>query len=244
MTRFCTTLLALLLPFAVFSAGTSRFPENERFRFQIKVFGIVVGYQDMMLKGYQTIAGQKLLYAVADTKSLPEIQSTFNYSLHDVIHVWMDPETLLPVLIKKDIQEGRWLDKITIEMDQTAKTAIYYDKRLPGGKRYTLPGPTLDLLSIIYYIRSLALKAGDRVTMHYFDEKKGVLKTDIAVTQDRPLKAGNRLIPTLLYTQKSGHGVRVRVTGDRMRIPLSITVATFEVYGYKIDIVGTLVPLK
>jgi len=243
MIRYGLSLFITLF-FASTVLGNFTFSIGEHFRYKIKVFGIHVGYQDMFIKGYQTIKGRRLLYAVADTKSLPEIQSTFKYSLHDVMHVWMDPATLLPVLIKKEIQEGNWKNSVTIEIDQSAKTAIYYDKRNTKGKRYTLPGPTLDLLSIIYYIRSRSVKPGEELFVYYFDEKKGVQKTSIQIKQDRPLKAGSRLIPTNIFTQMNGHGVRIRLTDDAYRIPLSITVATFKVHGYSIDIVGTLVPSK
>lgn len=244
MRQKLSVLTVFLLALSGSLMAGHKFTIGEHFRYKIKVFGIHVGYQDMILKGYRTIEGRRLLYAVADTRSLPEIQKTFKYTLHDVMHVWMDPETFLPVLIKKDIHEGNWKNKVTIRIDQKAKTAVLFDKRNKQGKHYTLPGPTLDLLSMIYYIRSRSASPGNTIPVYYFDEKKGVRKTIISVSGGRAIRAGRRTIPTNIYTQQQGHGVRVRLTSDPHRIPLSITVATFQVHGYNIDIVGTIVPIK
>jgi len=235
-------LLLFLCP--VFAGSAFQFRIGEQFRYKIKVMGIHVGFQDMALKGYRTLNGKRYLYAVADTRSLPFIEKVYKYVLHDVIEVWMEPDTLLPVLIKKDIHEGSWKNKITIVMDQKKRTAIYYDKRNKKGKKYTLQGPTLDLLSMIYYLRSR--KPGNRkIKINYFDEKKGVTETEIDIRRSGSVKIHSGLeIPVYMYSQRRGHKIQVKLTGDKHRFPIKITVATFQVHGYSIDIVGTLLKIK
>jgi hypothetical protein len=234
--------LVLTLP-----AGMQALPftPGESIRFQIKVFGILVGYQDMTFTGPTILNGKRVLHAIADTKSLDSIKNTFNYSLHDVIEVWMEPETLLPVRIYKDIQEGSWTDKVTIDIDQKAKTAIYRDKRNQTGARIPLRQATLDILSLVYYARAQQAQPGSMLSADYLvDLKQGVKQANIVVRRDNPLTVGNRTVPTLLYEQRGGQGIRVRMTDDEHRIPVSITVGTFTVYGYTIDIVGSLVKVK
>lgn len=237
------TLISLLsLPAGTATGQALPFTPGETIRFQIKVFGLHVGYQDMTFTGPVTLNGRRLLHAVADTKSLDSIKATFNYSLHDVIHVWMDPDTLLPVRVYKDIQEGSWTDKVTIDIDQNSKTALYRDKRNPNGVRIPLRRATLDILSLIYYVRARQAQPGTLLSADYLvDNRQGVKAANIAVRRDSPLTVGNRSVPTLLYEQLGGQSVRVRMTDDANRIPVSITVGTFKVYGYDIDIVGSLV---
>lgn len=239
--------LTLTVSFTVFlllqstAASGTPFQKGEKIIFKIRVFGIHVGNQTMSFHGKTLLNGKEVLYATADTRSLPYIEKTFNYKLHDVMHVWMDPGTLLPVKVFKDIQEGNWKNKVTIMIDQSKNTAIYYDKRTPKGKKHTLTNPTLDILSLIYYIRANRTTTGKTLVLDYLVDKKGVSQVKLKITAGEPLQVENHAIPTVHYTQLGGHGVKVRLTDDKYRLPLSISVATFEVHGYSIDIVGHLI---
>lgn len=242
---FLALLSSLFFPAPVLNGQALPFTAGESIRFQIKVFGLHVGYQDMTFTGPVTLNGRRLYHAVADTKSLDFIKTTFNYSLHDVIQVWMDPETLLPVRVYKDIQEGSWTDKVSIDIDQRTKIALYRDKRNPQGVRIPLQGATLDILSLIYFVRAKQAQPGTLLSADYIiDNKQGVKAANIAIRRDSPLTVGKRKVPTLLYEQLGGQNVRVRMTEDANRIPISITVGTFTVYGYDIDIVGSLVKIN
>lgn len=220
------------------------FTAGEKIRFQIKVFNIHVGFQEMTFMGEKTLNGKRVLHAVADTKSLDSIKTTFKYSLHDVNEVWMDPVTLLPVRVTRDIQEGTWTDKITIDIDQAQKTSRYSDKRVQNAE-IPLRGPTLDLLSLVYYVRAQKVKPGDVINADYIvDNKKGVSETKIIVRQGAPLTISGKKVPTLLFEQEGGERVKVLMTDDERRIPVSISVGTFNVFGYTIDIVGSLVDIS
>jgi len=222
------------------SAADFPFKVGETIRFKIEVFNIHVGYQEMTFLGEKTLNGRKVLHAIADTKSLDSIKSMFNYSLHDVNEVWMDPETLLPVRVYRDIQEGNWLDKVTIDIDQAKKTARYSDKRTEGAD-IPLRQATLDILSLVYYVRAQNVQPGSVLETDYIvDNKQGVNKTKIAVKRGEALTVSGKKVPTLLFEQVGGQGVKVLMTDDERRIPVSITVGTFKVYGYTIDIVGKL----
>lgn len=233
---------ACLLPFA---AAALPFSPGETIKYKIVVMGIHVGYQEMTFKGPVEVDGRTLLYAVADTKSLSIIQTMFRYSLHDVIHVWMDPRTLLPVRVLKEIQEGSWTDRVTVDIDQGARTALYRDKRNPGGIRLALGGPTLDILSLIYWTRSQAAGPGSWLVAEYLvDARQGAKRAALGVQRAPSMRVGDRDIGTLLFAQQGGQRVRVRMTDDERRIPLNITVGTFQVHGYTIDIVGHLVAIS
>ncbi|MDR2733169.1 MAG: DUF3108 domain-containing protein [Spirochaetota bacterium] len=239
--RISLFLIALLIICP--QAGSAAFPfqQGETIRFQIKVFNIEVGYQDMTFLGETTLNGRRALHAIAVTKSLDSIRSMFNYSLHDVNEVWMDPDTLLPLRVTRDIQEGTWTDKVAIDMDQAGKTARYTDKRTPDGVIIPLRGATLDLLSLIYFVRAEQTRPGSAIDADYIvDNKQGVNKTRIIARKGDVISLSGTKVPTLWYEQEGGQGVKVRMTDDDKRIPLSITVGTFKVYGYTIDIVGSL----
>lgn len=231
---FSSTLVALDHPFAV----------GERIRFKVNVMGYHVGFQDMHLKEMVTENGRRLLHAVADTRSLPFVKQLFNYELHDVFHVWMDARTLRPVRIRKIVREGSWRNKVLINIDQEKGRAVYYDKRNRKGAVIPLARPAFGILSLVYFLRARA-RPGLQLDIDYIIEnKKGTRRASVSVKQGRPLQLGKQRVPTLLLQVKGGPGVRVRVTADRYRIPLSITVGTFKVHGYTIDITGSLVRIK
>jgi len=239
--RASILLIALFIVFPQAARAAYPFRAGETIRFTIKVFNIEVGYQDMTFLGEATLNGRRVLHATAVTKSLDSIKTMFNYSLHDVNEVWMDPDTLLPIRIARDIQEGSWTDKVSIDMDQARKTARYTDKRSPDGVAIPLTGPTLDILSLIYFARAQQVSAGGVIDADYIvDNKQGVNKTRIAARKGEMINLSGAKVPTLWYEQQGGQGVKVRMTDDDKRIPLSITVGTFKVYGYTIDIVGSL----
>jgi hypothetical protein len=240
------TLLCLAFPPLADSRTTPAIPfkTGEVIRFNIRVFNTHVGQQVMHFKGPVTVDGRQLLYAVADTRSLPSITETFNYTLHDVMHVWMDPATLLPVRIRKDISEGDWKNDIRIEIDQQGKQAVYFDKRNKDGKKFTLQRPTLDILSLVYFVRAHRARPGEVIDTDYLADDKGVKRVRIHVKQGEPMKLANRTIPTLYFEQDGGEKVRIRMTDDERRIPLGITVGTFQIAGYTIDIVGSLVSVE
>ena len=233
------SLLILLFSTAAASIFSHPFKPGESIHFKIKVFGIHVGNQTMTLKGYKTLNGKKYLYAVADTKSTPSISHI--YVLHDIIHVWMDPVTLLPVKIFKNIREGGWRNKVTIYINQKNKTAVYYDKRNKKGRHFKLKHPTLGILSLIYFVRSIKSSHGKLINIDYLIDKGGIKKAKILVKKGKDILLSNRKIKTLKYNQLGGQGVKILMTDDKYRLPLSITVATFKVHGYSIDIVGNLV---
>lgn len=220
------------------------YSKGEKITYKIRVWGIHVGFQTMTFHGTTTLNGKKVYYATAETRSLKSIKDKFNYELHDIMHVWTDPQTLLPVKVYKDIHEGNWKNKVTINIDQDNKTAVYYDKRHKNGKIHKLQNPTLDILSLIYYIRAHKQTTGKIVTFDYLVDKKGVNKVRLKISRGKPMNLGSQTVQTLQFNQIGGHGVKVRLTDDQYRLPLNISVATFEVHGYSINIVGHLVKYR
>ncbi len=207
-----------------------------------------------MFKGEQTVSGmrrythlngKRALYAVADTQSMPFVRQSFNYELHDVIHVWFDPDTLLPILITKDIHEGNWRNNVRIEIDQENKQAVYFDKREKEGVVMELAHPTFDILTMVYYVRARATVGQPNMNINYLiDNKKGIDTAVMRIVKGEDLSVGSRRVKTLMFEQLGGPEVRVRMTDDANRIPVSITVGTFEVHGYRIDIVGNLIQIN
>jgi len=240
--RLLLTITIIGLTFNLF--GETKFPKKELLRFKINVFGIHVGYQDMILHGIQNVNGKKLLYATAETHSIPSIEKTFNYVLHDVIHVWMDPKTFMPVKVVKNIHEGNWKNKVTITINQEKRTAIYKDKKNPKGTLIKFKKPVLDIVSMIYYVRKMNRKIGEKISVEYLSDKKNIVPATLLIKKSGSIKMRQGSLPTLLYKQLGGHNIRIRITDDKHHIPLNITVGAFEVYGYRINIVANLIKIK
>ncbi len=244
MTKKIILISLMIIGINLNSFAETDFPKKELLRFKINVFGIHVGFQDMILHGIKNVNGKKLLYATASTRSIPAIEKSFNYILNDVIHVWMDPKTFLPLKIIKNIHEGNWKNKVIITINQKEKTALYKDKRNLNGIKIKFKKPVLDIVSMIYFVRKMKSEIGKKISVEYLSDKKNILPVTLIIEKAKKIKMGKGTLSTLLYKQIGGHNIRIRITDDKYHIPLNITVGAFEVYGYRINIVGNLIKVK
>lgn len=186
--------------------------ENSKTYFQIDAFG--------KTKGAATLFGK-----VND-----------NWGTH------LDPQTLLPLLSYRYIEEGRYRRNEKIYFDQVNKKATLelYDrenKKIKEVKVFPLPSPVQDLVSGFYFLRTLdftKLRKGQEVLITgFFDKEIYNLKLIFEGTETIETSLGikdtyvfsPRLPKNSLF--RGDFPVKVWITRDANKIPVKIKANLF-----------------
>ena len=88
------------------------------------------------------------------------------FPIRDVIDIWLDEKTLLPVKIVKNISEGSYKKKNSIILNQKEGFSLFNKDTIPISSKTHSP------YSLIYFLRSSKLSAMHGKTFSLIDEKK------------------------------------------------------------------------
>ncbi|MEA3316939.1 MAG: DUF3108 domain-containing protein [Bacteroidota bacterium] len=192
-----------------------------------------VGFVDFEIKETEKF-NKKVYHIKGSGKTFPFYDWFFQ--VRDVYETWIDTETLFPIYYHRDIDEDGYLKDITYKFD-TEKNIAYskVKKRKKPLKIDTLdiPEKTLDVISILFYIRNLdfdKLKKGKKVpynilldnevTEVYFRYKGKEKRKVKGIGHFNCLKFTGSLIAGSVF--KGGEDLEVWVTDDNNKIPIWI----------------------
>lgn len=163
------------------------------------------------------------------------------FKVRDRYESYIDTATLRPYRFMRDVYEGGYTIKETVNFDQENNRAV------TAKGSYSVPPCVQDVLSAIYYARNIDFdryKPGDKVPFHMFiDEEvfplyirylgREVVKTRFG--RYRAIKFSPLLISGTLFS--GGEKMAVWVSDDRNRIPLRIE-SPISVGSVKVDMKG------
>ncbi len=86
------------------------------------------------------------------------------YPVNDIIESFMDVDSFYSYQFRKDVSEGKFKDKYTIDFDQKEHRAIR--KNTFNVETYVR---VQDIISAFYYVRTLNLQPGDTIPIPYHD---------------------------------------------------------------------------
>ena len=86
------------------------------------------------------------------------------YPVNDIVESFMDVDSFYSIQFRKDVSEGKFRDKYTIDFDQKNHRAI----RKNTFNVETYPR-VQDIISAFYYVRTLNLEVGDTIPLPYHD---------------------------------------------------------------------------
>lgn len=158
------------------------------------------------------------------------------FQVRDVYETWIDTSSLLPVFYHRDVDEDGYLKDITYKFDEENNVAYSKVKKRKKPLKYDtlkIPDKTLDVISIIYYIRNINFSQIEKkekipfvilldnevtniyIRYHGKEKKKvkGIGKFDC-------LKFTGSLIAGSVF--KGGEDLEIWVTDDENRIPVWI----------------------
>ncbi|HBE03946.1 MAG: hypothetical protein A2096_11315 [Spirochaetes bacterium GWF1_41_5] len=225
--------------------------KGEALFYDISVFGIKVGRQETVILDSSEIKGRRAWHIHSRTYSLGIISHI--YILDDVFETWLDMENYRPLLAKRRIQEGSWRDEVRLEFDWENMEYMIFDKRNLHGKKARLRENAVELLSVIYAIRSVEFSKTAEFNFSFVNQNPGE-NYDIAFlaspgrnfsfVYQRPGGADKKKMSTVLCVQKNRNeklGLEIYCAPELYNIPLRVEIALFKIGGWgTINVKGTL----
>lgn len=205
---------------------------GERLGFHGRWIGIPVGSGWIEVKEIVTIEGRPA-YHIEVQGHTNEVLSTF-YPIHDIIHSYLDVETLKPVRFEKDQREGRYRAHEVVTFDHQRAIATYRSLVNNAVKEIALPDTFEDLISALYWFRRQPLQPGRSLSLNVYTDEK-IFRTEIEVlpvTALELLKRGTFLC-VVVEPKASFKGLLVKrgrlwayLTADEHRLPLLVKATT------------------
>ncbi len=156
--------------------------------------------------------------------------------IHDVVHSYLDAETLRPLRFEKHQHEGRYHAEEIVTFDDSAHIATYRSLKHPDDppKQIPLPAQFQDLISTLYWFRRQPLTPNSTMSLDIYTDEK-IYQTAIQVGPPMILQLLKRgAFPCLMVEPKASFkGFLVRrariwayLTADQHRLPLLIKATT------------------
>lgn len=205
---------------------------GERLGFHGRWFGIPVGYGWLEVKGIVDLEGRPAYHIEAQGFS-NEVLSTF-YPIHDIIHSYLDRETLQPLRFEKDQREGHYRAKEVVTFNYTTATATYRSLLNQSVKEIPLPVGVQDLISALYWFRMQPIHPHQTLLINLYTDER-IYQTEVQIRQPLLLELLKRgTFPCFVVEPKASFkGLLVRrgriwayLTTDERRIPLLVKAIT------------------
>ena len=205
--------------------------EGEDLLFAIRWGVVTGGYATLTVPSIDLIGGQRAYHLLSEAKSTGVVE-TF-YKVRDRNEAWLDTSFPRSLRYSKKILEGKYSVDEVVDLDQTARTfhrtEIRHDKNdAREEKQGTIPSNVLDILSSLYYVRSLPLEVGKSFTIDvHSGEKTWPLVVNVKKLEKVKVKAGKflcyRVEPLLrepgIFISK-GKKLEVWLTADERHMPV------------------------
>ena len=173
--------------------------------------------------GISEVNGRSVYKITSRTKSHWFFDAFFK--VRDEITTYIDTNTFQSVKFRKKLREGSYSYDYSVDFDPDSKSAV---SESPKGTRVVkIPEFTLDVLSAMYYMRTLDLKVGMKETVTVLDNDK-LYPLDIKTIRRERIstRAGTFDCLVVIPELKSGGlfknegRITVWVTDDHRKIPV------------------------
>ena len=133
------------------------FGEGERLVFSVQYGLVTAGDATLEIRNLAEIDSVTCYRIVSDARTNSFFSAFFK--VRDRFESYMDTTALNSKRYEKHIREGKFKRDEAVDFDQTAHTATYKDKVVP------IAPMTQDVLSAMYYTRTLPLEVGQSISM-------------------------------------------------------------------------------
>ena len=201
------------------------FSTGEKLEYKIYASGFSVGHQTIEVYGTKRVNGRNVWVIKGRSKTSPFL-SIF-YRLDDKWEVFIDKETLLPIIVKKDVLEGKRKDYLIYRIDQNKKLVVISNRSGKKIKEIKYKNKLFDLFSLIYYFRSRPEMFGSDFVFDFLEEKSVRtvhFKKDKDLDEIIPTISRRKPVKAISITQIGGIGINIIVSRDQIRLPLKMVV--------------------
>ena len=195
------------------------FGVGEKLVFSVQYGLITAGEATLEVRNLATIRGRPCYRVVSDART-NDFFSKF-YQVRDRYESYMDTTELYSLHYEKHIREGKFKRDEVVEFDQSGHRAIYKDKVVP------IPPMAHDVLSALYFVRTLPLEVGQSIAIaNHIDGKNYPLIVKVHGRERVKVDAGEfdcLVVEPILrgpgvFTQKGR--LTVWLTDDEVRMPV------------------------
>jgi len=207
------------------------FQEGEDLTFQIRWGVITGGYATLSIPSIDRVGNEQAYHILSEARSTGMVDAF--YHVRDKNEAWLDTAWPRSLRYSKKILEGKYSVDQVVELDQGAGkfhlTEVRHDKNnAREDKQGEIPPNVLDVLSSLYYVRSLPLEVGKSFTIDvHSGEKTWPLVVNVIKREKIKVKAGKfmcyRVEPVLrergIFISK-GKKLEVWLTADARHVPV------------------------
>ena len=190
---------------------------GEKLHFAMSILGVAGG--ELSLSAAPSELAGKAAWKFEMSVVSNEFLSKF-YVVRDTIVSWVDPHSFRSIRYEKHAVEGKRVRDELTEFDYEKGVAVLDGKPLP------LEEATLDTLSSVYYLRTLALEADKPPSLHVFSGKAHVLEVEVQGKETIVVPAGKfqtiRVEPKSAGSSLVGKNLILWLTDDARRIPVQL----------------------
>ena len=134
---------------------------------------------------------------------------------------------VLPIIVKKDVLEGRRRDYLIYNINQTKKIVNISNRKGKKIKEIKYKNNLFDLFSLIYYFRARPEQFGNDFVFDFLEEKSirtVHFKRDKNLNVVIPTISRKKAVKAISITQIGGIGINIIVGRDIIRLPLKMIV--------------------
>lgn len=201
------------------------FKVGEKLTFTIGYEFIPAGKTILRVEEITTINGKKAYHISSRTKSHRLFDPFFK--VRDEIDTYMDSSTLRSIKFRKKLREGRYSYDYSVEFDSDKMQAVSITSK--GSRTVDTPDFTLDILSAMYYMRTLDLEVGKTQTVNVLDNDK-LYPLDLKIIRKERVNVRAGMFDCFLVEPMLKSGglfknegkLSVWVTDDHRKIPVLI----------------------
>ena len=205
---------------------------GERLNFHGRWLAIPVGFGWIEVKDVVEIEGRQAYHIEAQGHS-NDVLSTF-YPIHDVVHSYLDVQTLEPLRFEKQQHEGHYRSEEVVTFNPDTHVATYRSLLNGSVKEIPLPPTFQDLISALYWFRAQPIQGPVMLTLDLYTDEK-IYQTELSVSspvQFELLKRGT-FSCLVVEPKASFKGLLVKrgriwayLTDDALRLPLMVRATT------------------
>ena len=205
---------------------------GERLSFHGHWFGIPVGLGWIEVKGLEDLDGRKVYHIEAQGQT-NDVLSTL-YPIHDVVHSFIDAETLQPLRFEKHQREGHYRSDEVVTFNPSTRRAAYRSLLNQSTKDVDLPDQFQDLISALYWFRRQPITPESTMQVNLYTDEK-IYETTLLIKPPMTLELLKRgTFPCLVVEPKASFkGLLVKrgriwayLTTDARRLPLLVKATT------------------
>ncbi len=199
------------------------FEPGEKLTYRVKIFGLPVGEETLEIKEVVEIDGYLTYPLFWRVRIIDPFSLLYHFDY--TIESFVDVNTLYPRLVRFHFEEGSRIKDREVQLDQTKGIALIKDWRGEFKREFSLP--TMDTVSLIYWLRTQDLRVGKSFSLSLM-EGRNLRKIEIKVLGKEEVITYSGNYSAFLCSEVASDKTEVRlwISDDERRLPVKFQAET------------------